>query len=471
MKKFRLPIGLLIALALTAILPGLAGCGSARPRVAYAAMPMIVDTDMSSDDIMALTYLLERADVSLRAITVEGTGVADGRAGALNALRLIRALGIRRHVPVAFGQAQPLAGRAAFPRAWRDAADRMYGLNIPKWTGAAPRATAVRLLSATLGRASRPTALVTIGPLTDVALALRASPRIAGKISRIYALAGAIGVPGNEPTYQRAEWNAYIDPRATSIVLKSGIPVTVIPLDASNDVPITTFVADAVRSHRQTAAMRLVAGLLSGPSYTQNPAYFWDPLTAVAATDSRVVHLRPERLKIAQVPGPGWGETSIDQAGSPVMLAMSANAAAFTRDFLTALNHGQAITIASLPASRRITISFDGASYAYHAPRSIAPGQISVRLANGSTTVTGGFHLIVGRLRAGRTLTDVTAVIRRGHGHVTTAPKWFQVVSVLPAPPEAKATWGIALRPGRYALVSELDATSALRALTEIRVG
>jgi hypothetical protein len=40
---------------------------------------MIVDTDMSSDDIMALTYLLERSDVSVRAITVEGTGVADGR--------------------------------------------------------------------------------------------------------------------------------------------------------------------------------------------------------------------------------------------------------------------------------------------------------------------------------------------------------------------------------------------------------
>jgi len=304
-----------------------------------------------------------------------------------------------------------------------------------------------------------------------VALALRASPRIAGKISRIYAMAGAIGVPGNEPTYQRAEWNAYIDPRAASIVLKSGIPITVIPLDASNDVPITTFVADAVRSHRQTAAMRLLAELLSGPSYTQNPVYFWDPLTAVAATDSRVVHLRRARLKVAQVLGPGWGETSIDRAGAPVELAMSANAVVFTRDFLSALNHGQAITIPSLSGSRRLTISFDGASYAYHVPRVIAPGKISVRLANSSTTSTGGFQLIAGRLLAGRTLADVKAVIRRGHGHVTKAPKWFQVVAVLPAPPGAKATWGITLGPGRYALVSELDATSALRALAEIRVG
>jgi hypothetical protein len=254
-------------------------------------------------------------------------------------------------------------------------------------------------------------------------------------------------------------------------VLKSGIPMTVIPLDASNDVPITTFVADAVRSHRQTAAMRLLAELLSDPFYTQNPVYFWDPLTAVAATDSRVVHLRRARLKVARVLGPGWGETWIDQAGAPVMLAMSANAVAFTRDFLSALNDGQAITIPSLPGSRRVTVRFDGGSYAYHAPRAIAPGQISVRLANGSTSLTGGFQFVVGRLLAGRTLADVKAAIRGGGGHVTTVPKWFQVVSVLPAPPRAQATWGIALGPGRYALVCELDATSALRALTEIRVG
>jgi hypothetical protein len=81
-----------------------------RPR----AIPMIVDADMSSDDIMALTYLLERADVRVRAITVEGTGVADGRPGALNVLRLVRALGIRQHITVAFGPPHPWMARHPF---------------------------------------------------------------------------------------------------------------------------------------------------------------------------------------------------------------------------------------------------------------------------------------------------------------------------------------------------------------------
>ncbi len=60
-------------------------------------------------------------------------------------------------------------------------------------------------------------------------------------------------------------------------------------------------------------------------------------------------------------------------------------------------------------------------------------------------------------------------MIRRGR--VTAPPKWFQVVSVLPAPPSSAATSGIALVPGRYVLVSVLDANGALRALAAVRIG
>jgi Inosine-uridine preferring nucleoside hydrolase len=97
MNGIRARAGVVSALVLGLVmLPGLASCGSGAPPGRAAATPVIVDTDMSSDDIMALTYLLERTDVSVRAITVEGTGVADGRPGAQNVRRLIRALGIRR---------------------------------------------------------------------------------------------------------------------------------------------------------------------------------------------------------------------------------------------------------------------------------------------------------------------------------------------------------------------------------------
>lgn len=468
MKSIRSRAGLIAVLGLTAmLLPAATGCAGSPPQ-AHAVTPVIVDTDMSSDDIMALTYLLERPDVSVRAITVEGTGVANGRAGALNVLRLIRALGVRRSIPVAYGRAQPLRGSAAFPRPWRRTADQMYNLNLPKWAGGAPRGTAVRLLADTLSRAARPVSLITLGPLTDVALALRSSPRIAGRIARIYAMAGAIQVPGNEPTYHRAEWNVYIDPTAASVVLKSGVPMTVVPLDASNNVPITTFVTDAARSHRHSAGMRLLATLLDDPFYTQTPVYFWDPLTAVAATDSRVLHLRPARLVITQVLGPGYGETWIGAGGAHVTLGISANAAAFTRDFLTVLNHGRPVGLPTVPQSRRILVSFDGTSYAYRGPDAATAGRVAVRIANDGGASAGGYHFVVGRLLAGKTFSDVAAAIRRGH--LNSVPKWFQIISVLAAPPGSDATWALTLSPGRYALVCALDATSALHALTQINV-
>lgn len=459
---------LVAALCLLAMLmPSTAGCGGSR-SAARVVTPVIVDTDMSSDDIMALAYLLERPDVSVRAITVEGTGVADGRAGAVNALRLMRTLGVRRAIPVAYGRSRPLRGSAAFPRAWRNAADQMFNLNLPTWTEAAPSGEAVRLLADTLSRASNPISLITLGPLTDVALALKSSPRIAGNISRIYAMAGAIGVPGNEPTYHRAEWNVYIDPLAASFVLKSGVPVTFVPLEASNNVPITTFVTDAVRSHQQSAGMRLLATLFGDPSYTQAAAYFWDPLTAVAATDGGILRQRQARLRVTQVFGPGYGQTWTGAGGAQVTLGISADAAAFTRDFLTVLNHGRAVTLPAVPKSRRILVSYDGTSYAYASPNAFSAGRLAVRLSNSSGARAGGYYLVVGRLHAGKTFADVAATIRRGH--LTAVPKWFQVISVLPAPPGSDATWGVTLTHGRYALVCALDATSALHALTEITV-
>ena len=174
-----------------ALLCALASCGgNATP--AGGPAPVIVDTDMSSDDIMALCYLLERPDISVRAITVEGTGVAHGPAGARNVLRLLSALGIHRTIPVGYGQPRPLAGTAAFPPAWRNTADGMYHLDLPAWPGPQPSESAVRLLTGTIGGSARPVELITLGPFTDIALALRADPGIAHKIAMIYAMAGAV---------------------------------------------------------------------------------------------------------------------------------------------------------------------------------------------------------------------------------------------------------------------------------------
>jgi pyrimidine-specific ribonucleoside hydrolase len=450
-----------------AMLPAVAGCdGSAA--TARSATPVIVDTDMASDDIMALCYLLERPGISVRAITVEGTGEAHGLAGARNALRLMRTLGIRRQIPVAYGPPDPVSGFRSFPPAWRAAADQMYNLRVPPWTGPQPSDSAVRLLADTIRRSARPVELITLGPLTNVALALQSDPGIARKIAMIYAMAGAIRVDGNEPIHQRAEWNVYIDAVAASRVLRSGVPMTFVPLDASDSVPVTSMFRDVARAHARTAALGVLATMLSDPYYVRTTVYFWDPLAAVAATDRQVARVVAARLVISTGDGPGMGVTRTSPAGSPARLAVSASAAVFARQFLGTLGGGQTITFPRFPASRTLTVTYDGSSCRYLGPRSVTAGQFQVKLANRSQVPFDGFELALGKLASGRTLSDVQEVIREGTA--TSVPGWFRVTAMLPGPTGAQPTWTTSLTEDRYALVCVLQRSGGLVALAELTV-
>ena len=84
--------------------------------------------------------------------------------------------------------------------------------------------------------------LLATGPLTNVAEALGRDPSLAGRLEMVYAMGGAVSVGGNvrlPGTGGKAEWNFFVDPRAARVVLSSGVPVTLVPLDATNRAPVT----------------------------------------------------------------------------------------------------------------------------------------------------------------------------------------------------------------------------------------
>jgi purine nucleosidase len=76
--------------------------------------------------------------------------------------------------------------------------------------------------------------LVAVGPLTNVALALRKEPRIAEAVRDCIFMGGALRADGN--TTPLAEFNVYADPHAAQIVLASGMPITLMPWDITKDV-------------------------------------------------------------------------------------------------------------------------------------------------------------------------------------------------------------------------------------------
>ena len=106
--------------------------------------------------------------------------------------------------------------------------------------------------------------LVAIGPLTNIALAIRQEPRIVENVKEVFIMGGAMRHEGN--TTPLAEFNTYVDPHAAHIVFHSGMPITLTPLDVTYqcvflpddlnrllkiDSPITKFISDATRFYME----------------------------------------------------------------------------------------------------------------------------------------------------------------------------------------------------------------------------
>lgn len=444
---------LTFALILCAVLAaaGSRGAATGSAGAAVAPTPVVVDTDMSTDDVLALLYLVRRFDVDLRAVTVSGTGLTRCPPGARNALDLL-ALAHRSDVPVACGLAEPLAGFDQFPAEWRGGADALFGLLLPPSARAPDGRGAVELLRATLETSPTPVTLLALGPLTDVAALLRAHPAVAPRIARVVVMGGAVHVPGNVGAgHESVEFNLWIDPLAASEVLASGIPITLVPLDATNDVPATISVALALQRHHYatpeaTAAWEVMAnsGLFLGGEY------FWDPLAATAVTRPSTLRFADERLRVVTAPGADHGRVVAAPAGAPVRVAVGADRGAFEADFLGTLVGGAV----PIPDVRAATIAYDGRTCSYSGPRRGEAGEVVVETVN---TGDRSFTVVPGTLHEGRTAAELRRAVVRDGGVVK--PKtWFspEPLSRLheaTTPPHSSMTWLGFMTPGRKAIV------------------
>lgn len=327
-----------------------AGCGDpgsqAVPLVPLA--PLVIDTDMSYDDVMAISYLLQRDDVEVQAITVTGNGMARLEAGTQNALGLL-ALAGQNDVVVAGGGDTSLAGDnpSFIPEAWRDDADALLGVALPQSGGAASATPAAELLRETIRSSPEPVILVTLGPLTNVARALMDEPVIADTIGHIYVMGGAVNVAGNvqyggDETNPYAEWNIFLDPTAASIVLESSAPITLVPLDASDSVPGTIAYAQRLASEARTPEAEFVAALMAKLEEAQaldDWFYFWDALAAAISTDPTLATIEQKAIQVVTAGGTESGRTVPGAAGKAIDVATAADAQAFEDLFLQVLNN------------------------------------------------------------------------------------------------------------------------------------
>jgi pyrimidine-specific ribonucleoside hydrolase len=296
---------------------------------------------MAPDDWLAILYMLQRQDIDVKAITVVGTGEAHCGPGVKNALGLATLAG-QPNIPVACGRETPLQGTHAFPDEWRTGADTMLGVSLPSNPEGPAAQSAVELIAA----APEGTALLTLGPLTNVAEALQSSPALAKRLAAVYIMGGAVDVPGNvgesgagiDNSY--AEWNFYADPYSVQVVLGSGAPITLVPLDATNHVPATLDFFNRLKANRQTDEAKFVFDVINAQKdfVASGGYYFWDPLTAAILTDESLATFETRKLAAITAEGPESGRLVVGEAGASVRYATVADAPRFEAQFLEALN-------------------------------------------------------------------------------------------------------------------------------------
>lgn len=332
-----------LGLAVTLLLAVACTPGAREDRRQWARGGVVIDTDAGPDDLMAIALLLGHPAARVRAVTVV-QGLTRVEAGASNVLRLLELLGADSVVVYA-GAATHLQPTAPFPKEWTDAAERAGAQDLPEpLRGPAERAAADFLADVLASRDTAVTILA-LGPLTNLALALRRAGADAVPPLRTVVMGGAIGVPGNlanggafRTDNTVAEWNFFSDPLAAREVIASRLRIEMIPLDATNRVPIDSCFVRALWEGEDTPVRRYVLRLLDGARewIDRGLYYAWDPLAAASVVDPAVVTLSTLPLRV-EVDSPVAGWSRPWEKGREVRAALDASPCRFAATFDLAL--------------------------------------------------------------------------------------------------------------------------------------
>ena len=336
----------LILILLGSLLAGCAGPPAPDPGLiqVQTPSPVIFDTDMAHEDMISALFLLSHPNVDLKGITVTGTGEAHCGPGVVNALGLVKVSG-HAEIPVGCGRETPLAGNHEFPAEWRQGADAAYGVDIPG--GGEPSGlNAADLIVDILQNSDEPVTIVAVGPLTTIAEAIQRDPSITSRVKGIFIMGGAVNVDGNVGfsgvgfDNKYAEWNIYIDPVAANIVFDSGAPVTLVPLDATRDVPVTRAFYNALEDNLNSPSADLVHEMLAANlDFVDSGGFqFWDTLTSGVFTDESLAGFEEMHLSVVEAEGPESGYTKPDPGGPAVRVATGADRVKFESLLLTILN-------------------------------------------------------------------------------------------------------------------------------------
>ena len=210
------------------------------------ARKIIIDTDPGQDDAVAILLAL----ASPEELDVIGVVAVAGNVGlhhnTTNARKVVELSG-RTDVPVYAGCSRPMR-RTLVTAEHVHGETGLDGPNLPEPTLVPLQDKhGVDYLVDTLMASDKGSiTLCALGPLTNLAMALIKQPAIAERIAEIVLMGGAYFEVGN--ITPAAEFNIYVDPEAADVVLRSGVPITILPLDVTHQMQSTPARLEAIRA-------------------------------------------------------------------------------------------------------------------------------------------------------------------------------------------------------------------------------
>lgn len=242
---------------------------------------VILDVDTGTDDAIAMmTALLSPELEVLGVCSVNGNRGIDFTTE--NTLRVVEYLGLQDRIPVYRGCSLPMVStltpgrRDGIPATGEMDSNNIHGdyVELPPSTIHTQPEHAVFWLIDTLMKSDGDITLIPVGPLTNIAMALRIEPRIAQKIKQIVIMGGGYKEVNITPS---AEFNFWIDPEAAKIVFDSGCDITVVPLDATHKAVLSLADADALE-RRGTPAGKATARFIR---HRQAGYKVWQPMADI----------------------------------------------------------------------------------------------------------------------------------------------------------------------------------------------
>ena len=286
---------------------------------------LIYDDDGSRDGTVALLYLLNHPEFSIKAICIS-YGEAHPDVYIQHIGRMLDSFEIQ-DIPLCPGQDAPLSNGTAFPDWLRQLSDNFWDFPLPNTDKTYPVKNAAELMVETIKQSPEPVSIFLSGPFTNLAQALRLDQGIRDNIAAVYFMGGSVHVPGNitnlipDSGNKVSEWNIIADPQAAKEVFDSGLDLFMVPLDATNQVILKQ--DDILPWHQGDEKANLSADLydIMFKAYGFESVEIFDLTAAVLMAKPELCDFQPFHLDIVVVGENNSGQTVVSPNGEPNIYA------------------------------------------------------------------------------------------------------------------------------------------------------